>query len=134
MENAEPKLEASEVEALWKESRAVAWSRIQTAYALEVATLGGAYAALADHAVFSLAVLILGSVLLVGLYLVMIRDIQHGRAFKAFLKKRDKMFDFGDYKWGLKTFSLVPLVPLILIFANIGFFILWWFERHAPWY
>jgi len=131
MANAEPDLEAPEVEALWKESRAVAWSRIQTAYGPEVATLGGAYAALKDHPYLSLGALVLGSLPLTLLYLLMTRDVQHGHVFKAFLKKRHKMFDFGPYKCGIETFSLVPWVPLLLIFANIGFVILWLCERNV---
>jgi uncharacterized protein YjfI (DUF2170 family) len=126
MEKIEPNLTTAEVEALWKESRAVAWSRIQTAYGLEVATLAGAYTALSDYTYLSLGVLILGSALLLSLFLVMSRDIQHGRAFKAFLTKENKMFDFGDYRLGIPTFSLVPLVPLILIFANASFALVWW--------
>ena len=39
-----------DAQKLWEENRKVAWSRTQTAYALEVATLSGAYVVMAKLA------------------------------------------------------------------------------------
>ena len=116
---AKPKLSVEQVQELWKESRQVAWSRIQTAYLLEVATLAGAYAPFKDYPLISVEILALGTLLLVGLALIMWRDVQHGAKFKEFLEGEEMMFDFGKHLAGIETRWVVAGVPLALVVGNM---------------
>ena len=108
-----------EIQELWKENRSLWWSRTQTLYVVEAATLWGAYYVY-DKSHFGLAavVLVLGFWVMFVLFLVMHRDLKVHNYFKQRIILANKYGNFGRHLWCLDTKYMVLSVPAVLALTN----------------
>ena len=118
---------------LWINQSNLLWSRLQTASAIEAGSLAAAYNILPSHKCWSVALLIAASLLLFGVLLLMMRDVQYLDAIRKYTAadvvipkpakrmwswdawKTDDTGSFDPREFGGRHVGFFSIVLLILI-------------------